>query len=344
MIEINRSKAKHFKDQFVLSTVLENVNQHPSNKDVFGRYGDSSGTLEVRTRYINESKHDISIILANGATWDIPATNTTSNRLVVCLTVQWGDMCQFNLKALQSQMPDLTPTMELDIVNAITNQALEHKTKVLTFYYYVDISNIDRDPYGIWIEAVNSQVVCRTRAHTTTFFTRDAFYNPIEDVDDMAEIIYTTAMSFTYFNPSSDLGEPVFIPVGNDAVEVKQIYHPGMRKGLYINLTGEASFVASKTNKRFLYIAPEDFLDYGIYNSYREFIEIVGSAKTGDRKHMERLLKTFKRYHRSLGDEDEDYLKIKEIRILGDLTIGGFTELLNEAGKLDALLSKLFKK
>ncbi len=344
MIELNTSKAQHYKKQFELFETFSNPNLNPYNKDAFRCYTNNSKLLETRIRYINESRHDISVIDASGFTIDIPAENGIRERLLICVTLQWGKDCVVNLKALQAHMKGADQKTIDSILSQITTRPIEYGTRELTFYYSVDLSDIESDPYGIWIENINTQIVSTPNAHKTTFFTKDAFYNYMDTLYATSELIYTTNLNMSYFTNERGEIPSVFIPVGNDAIEVKPVYHPSMRKGIYINLSGDARFVADKMNKNFLYLAPEDFREYGIYDSYRDFLDSVMGAKTGDRKHLERLLKTFKRYHRTLGDEDEDYLNLKEVKLFGSLTIGDFFELITEVNKLDSLLDKMFKK
>lgn len=344
MIVFNYSKAKHYKQPFKLNELFDNPDLHPYNKDAFKSYTNNSKLVETRIRYINESRHDISIINGNGFTINIPADNGIRNRLIVCVTVQWGKDCDINLKALQSHMSDLEPDTIDKILSQVKTRQMEHGAEEVSFYYSVDLTDIRADPYGIWVEVINVQVVATNYADTCTFFTREALYRVLETLHDPENCFYATNLAFSYFTNDPSIVNPVFIPVGNDAIEVKPIQHPGYKTGLYINLDGGATFVADKTNRKSLAIMPEQFKEYGIYDSYREFLESVTGTKTGDRKHLERMLKTFKRYHRTLGDEDDDYLSIKEVRIVGSLTIGDFFELVTEVNKLDSLLEKVFRK
>lgn len=344
MIELNRSKAGRFSIKPTLRETLNNPNLQPSNKEAFIFSRDSDNLLECRIRYINESGQDLTIINSNGFSIDLPGDNTWKNRLVVSYTLQWGMHCDINAKALRVHLPNAEESDITEIINHIRTNPLEYGTNELDFFYVIDLEGIENDPYGIWIEDINVQVVSKQYAARTTFFTRDAFFNLDTELVKHSELIYSTGVSLNYFTNDINLTESLFVPLGNDSLEIKPIYYPGMQTGLYINLVGNAKFSASRNNRRGLYIAPEDYNLYGVYDSPRAYLEYLKSAKYTPKDRLHKLLNSYERFHDHFGDRKEDRLSLKDVTLFGDFTIGDFSEMIGELSKLEGLLSKVFIK
>lgn len=343
MIELNTSKAGRHSLKPTLIETLNNKNLYPSNKEAFRNVNDSKNLLETRIRYINESSHKLSIINSNGFTIDIPGDNTWKNRLVIVVTLQWGQNCIVNASALKTHIPNVTEEQIIEILNNIKNNPFDYNTQELDFYYTVDLENIETDPYGIWIEDLNVQVIHNEFASRTTFFTRDAFYNINEKLVDNSELIYGTGVSLIYFTADSNIKESLFICLGNDSLEIKPIYYPGMKDGVYVNLIGDVRFSASKNNRKSLYIAPEDYILYGIYESPREFLE-RNKKRQSDKSQIDDMNKTFMRFHSEYGDDIKERLSVRETVLIGNMTIGDCFDMISELSKAENLLSKVFSR
>lgn len=340
MIDLNTSKAHRYSNRAILRVMLNNINHQPSNKHAFSNKRDSANLLEIRTRYINESSYDLSIITSNGLVIDLPPDNTWNNRLVVAITIQWGEDCEINKAAIRAQMPGVSEDIVNSLMNSIRNDPHEYGTQELDLFHVIELDSFESQPQGIWIEDLNVQLVDKQYAHRATFFTREAFYRSMPDLDEGDELIYGTGIGIRYFTSDPNITEPLYMFFGNDAITIKPTYMVNMATGIYINLAGNAEFAASSIKRKSLYISPEDYENYGIYKSARDIIELLKRERGINKERLEKLLKTYERYH----PKDEIHRRhVRDIYLTDDVTLGDVFDLISELGKVEQVFSRAFK-
>lgn len=318
---------------------LYNINQHPGNKNVFNAIYNSNNLVETRIRYINESTQNISIIQGNGFTLDVPKGNTVRNRVMICVTIQWGSDCDINIGALKKHLPSATEQTLNDILNSIKSDPLEYGSREITFYYPVDLYGLDNTPDGIWIEDLSIQIISTKWSEQAIHHPKNSHGFTLESEEDES-FTPGSIIGINYYTDLPNITEPLYMLFGNDALLLKPVYVLGFKPGVHIQLNGNADFAARVDGRKSLYISPKNYRLYGIYNSAREVMDLLKSEKGHSKEHIERMLACFNKYHKT---EDERRMSIKDIYIAGDVTIGDVLEVVNELGKAEAVISKIFK-
>lgn len=345
MVNLNRSRAKRFLENAQIEnpfnqSYLQYGQNNPNQSFIFG-----SERVDRIISYYNESFHDISIIDGTGMTLDLPASRTAGSRLVVCITYKWGHEVQFNPAAMLKHSPIPDEEYVRDLTHRVKHLDT-NKPRELDLYYVIDLSTIDKDPYGIWIEALNVQIVATKFSKTTTLFTQSCFFNKNEELYDMEQIVWATTTTLAYFVNDPNYTEIAYVPMGFDLLEVIPVYRPDVPQGLHINLRGKTGFAASKSNKRAIYIPPEDFHKYGIYRTAREWdTAFKASLKGLTKEEIKARMDVYKEVHEINDDSDRPKAaNVRDIFIFGDYTVGSIIDFISELSKLDGFLEKIFKK
>lgn len=343
MVALNRSRAGRLNS----NAVVDNPFLGDAKFRTMGGYFFDAGKVEREVTYHNESFHNVSVIDGTGVTLDLPAARTTKHQMVFTITYRWGHEVQFNPAASLMHSPNPNEEVIQRINDAIRNVSTT-MPRELTLYYTVDLTNIEKDPFGIWLEPLNIQIVSTRYAKTTTFFTKDCFFNKNDELFKLADQLWSTSVTLAYFVDDTTTTENLFVVLGNDVLEVKPIYRPDVNKGLYINLRGEVGFAAGSGNKKQLMIEPDKFKLYGIYSSYRELEEAVKFDSKGMSKdEVKRRTDVFERIHGlgSLGNAGPPRSpNIRDINVIGDYSIGSFIDFLGEASKVVTFVEKHLKK
>ncbi len=344
MVKINRSRAGHIEDDPVLECPLDTSYMDRWQTSVFQNIFFGQGLVDKRVRYLNQSTHEISIIDGTGIVLDLPGTNRIENRLVICINFTWGGDVELNIGAIIKHWPNLTQEYLEQLVGSVKNKGTNTPCE-LDFYFIVDLDHIDTDPYGLWIEALNVQVVSTDRAKKTTFFPRDCFFSKNDELYRQEDIIWTTTTTVAYFVDDERITESVFMPFGSDLLEVKPVFMPDMPVGIHINLRGNVTFAARRDNAKAIVIKPGDFKKYGIYSSLREWREAVKESTKGmSKEDAQRRMDCFDMFHRHLYDEELEPLAVRDIILFRDISVGTVVDFLAEVAKADALLEKIFRK
>lgn len=343
MVNMNRSNALRFNPQPTLEA--------PMISDYYGRYQTESvnnqafscDTFEITTRYVNESRQDVSVITGTGLVIDLPKRNCTTDRLVICVKVRWGYKAQVNIPAILKHWPGLTDEYLKRLLQSVTGSN-SNNIKSLEFYYTIDLENIEQDPYGIWIEHLNVQVVHPRYSTTTTFFTRDCFYNNNDDRYEAEDIIWGSVVSSLYVVNDPENTNPVYIPYATDLLELTPVCLYGVEEGIHLNLRGKAGFAARRENTKGYVISIEEFKQHGIISSVREWREQIKNANKGLTKaEFDAMMRTFERHHGWLMGERTPPLALKDLVLFGDVTIGNASDLILELAKLNQAIDKIFK-
>ncbi|AEH03561.1 hypothetical protein AVT69_gp136 [Pseudomonas phage PhiPA3] len=345
MVSINRSNAARLAENASTDSPFDQsyFSYGQTNPNQSFRFGE--GEVERKVRFINESFHDLSIIDGTGMTLDLPASRTAGSRLVVCVSYRWGHQVQFNPAAMLKHAPQADELYVRKITSLIRNTD-NNSPRELDLYYVVDLGSLDKDPYGIWIEPLNVQVVMTRYSKTTTFFTQDCFFNRNDELYEMEERVWATTVTLAYFVDDAKIVEKAYVPIGSDLLEVSPVYRPDVPRGIYINLRGDVSFAASKSNRRCLHVKPEEFQKYGIYRTCRDWEEAVkASAKGLSKDGVKAIMDVFQEVHGIKPEEDKPKAaSIRDIVIVGEYTIGSVLDFMGELAKADSILEKLFKK
>lgn len=344
MVDLNRSKAGLL--------TAEPVFECPHNMDFLDRWQTSPfqnafrgcGIVEKKVRYINQSAHDISVIDGTGLVINIPSTNKFDNRLVVCVNFTWGRDTHLDIAATWKHWPGMTQQLMNSIGNNIRNEKTTSPLE-LDLYYVIPLDDFERDQYGLWLEALNVQIVHTESVKKTTFFTRDCFFSKNDELYAQENIVWTTTTAIAYFVQDEDITESVYMPFGGDLLEVKPVYMPEMKQGIHLNLRGNVTFAARTDNAKTLFIHEKDFKKYGIYSSFREWRDTVKDSTKGlSKEEAAERLKCFEKFHGHLHNDEMEPLVMKDVVLFGNFTVGSLIEFLTELAKADSLLEKIIRK
>ncbi len=331
------TKAECYNIKPTLVETSYNINQQPCNKHVFNQSRNSFNIVESRMRFINESSHCISIIQGSGITIDLPPANVPRNQLLIYVTLQWGSDCKLNLGAIRRHVPYITDTELTELLHNVKQDVMDHKTHELTVCYKLPLEGFKHSPNGIWVEDLNVQVVPTHYVEEIVHHPKDS---PRLDIEDDEFFTAGSIIGINYYTDNPNVTEPLYLLFGNDALYLHPTYELGFKPGVHIQLNGKATFAAGINNSNKLYIAPANYRKYGIYNSAREIIEIIKRDKGVDREQLERMVNCFNEHHPK---PDPVKTTIKDIYITENITVGDVIDFVQEIGKIDAVITRLFK-
>lgn len=302
--------------------------------------------IERTLTYFNDSYHDISVIDGIGMTLDIPAARTAACRLVIKVSYKWGERVRFNPSAMLRHCPGITPELigklEASIRNGHTTAPRE-----LDLYYVIDLDGIEQDPFGLWLQALNIQVVSTYYVNKTIFYNNDCFFNKDEEAYDREELIWASTLTLTYIVHDHDVIEPLFVPFGNDVLEVKPVFRLDEPLGLHLNVRGQVGLAAGKSKVKSMHVKPDQYREYGIYSSKREWKDdLIARSKGYGKDEQQARLDLFTRFHK-LGNEPENFTppptSLRDVVIFDNYTIGHVFDFVMELAKVETAVEKLFK-
>lgn len=337
MINKPLAKARVHSDFPSLLEDLYDPNMHPSNKDAFNYYYNSKNLVETRIRYINESNFDISLIGPNGFTMDIPKANCFRNRLIIAVTWEWGMDCEINYGALYKHIPFATEELINKIHNSIKVKHYNNPSpKELSFFYKIDLNGIEDDRHGIFVEELNLQVVDTKYAAEITKYEKD--FIRVETHED--EIDVGALSKIIYFTNDPNCKDPLFMLFGNELVLLEPTFIPNCKIGVKIALNGSARFMVDHTHSKQRFIEPKDYMLNGIYESASELINSLRKNKELSKDRIDKIISLLEKY---APKEETTNDSFKEFVIFGNLKIKHIIDFFAELGKIELVLSKIFK-